>query len=599
MGYLGATGTNAFANKLVYSFDGEGRPNGLTDQTTGIVIWNPTDTSYNPAGEPNQVVFSSGDSEQFGWSIATGVLQTWQSNVGAQSQSGHVTDHLNGTVAQLQITDTAYPSNNQTCTYGYDDLARLSNVNCGASIWQQNFGYDRYGNITKSVPHGSQGATFAATYNTANNRVSNLGFSYDANGNVLNDNAYNSFEYDAEGRQINVNTFTTNFDAFNHAVVIQNPNAYYYVVYAPDGYKMAIMNGNTVVKYFAPLVAGVQAVYTANSPARIAYWRHSDWQGSSRIASTPARHVYYDGSYAPFGENYNETGNDRSFTGQTQDTSSGIYDFLNRQQSSNQGRWFVPDPSGLAAVDTSNPQSWNRYVYGGNNPISNVDPLGLYLDDDGEDGGDDFGGGGDDGDSSTQVSLNPDNNTGVTDIPLPDNPDNNAPDGGTPQYPPATPATPETPDLAPTSPPATPVLSAPTGGGGSKCIHPITGTLDMGCVLSGPPMKPRGATTCIGTPNSPTCSPPAVHVTAQQAAGLCYLAVQLRYNGSGAIAGADWGGDPGSAADQNTNINGRGGHSYNPNASAAGEVAQNAGGGAAMAIGMQADYITCLSQYGY
>src|SRR5271157_3156081 len=42
-----------------------------------------------------------------------------------------------------------------------------------------------------------------------------------------------------------------------------------------------------------------------------------------------------------------------------------------------QGRWLVPDPAGLAAVDLTNPQTWNRYAYANNNPLGNVDPFGL------------------------------------------------------------------------------------------------------------------------------------------------------------------------------------------------------------------------------
>ena len=45
-----------------------------------------------------------------------------------------------------------------------------------------------------------------------------------------------------------------------------------------------------------------------------------------------------------------------------------------------------PDPAGLAAVDPTNPQSWNRYAYVLNNPLKYIDPNGLdciYLDDGG------------------------------------------------------------------------------------------------------------------------------------------------------------------------------------------------------------------------
>ena len=125
--------------------------------------------------------------------------------------------------------------------------------------------------------------------------------------------------------------------------------------------KLALMNGTTVVKVFAPLSAGATAVYTSSG---LAYYRHADWLGSSRIASTPSRAVYYDGAYAPFGEPYVETGTtDRDFTGQTQDMASDLYDFLYREYHPTQGRWIQPDPAGLSVIDATNPQTWNRYGY--------------------------------------------------------------------------------------------------------------------------------------------------------------------------------------------------------------------------------------------
>src|ERR1043165_7155751 len=40
------------------------------------------------------------------------------------------------------------------------------------------------------------------------------------------------------------------------------------------------------------------------------------------------------------------------------------------------GRWTAPDPTGLGAVDPTNPQTWNRYAYVTNNPEAMVDLLG-------------------------------------------------------------------------------------------------------------------------------------------------------------------------------------------------------------------------------
>jgi RHS repeat-associated protein len=151
--------------------------------------------------------------------------------------------------------------------------------------------------------------------------------------------------------------------------------SYTEIVYGPLGDKLALMNGQTLTKAFVPLPGGATAVYNSSA---LSYYRHADWLGSSRFASTPSRAMYSDEAYAPYGESYAEAGTtDRSFTGQNQDTAPAIYplyDFLFREYHPTQGRWISPDPLG---GDISNPQSLNRYAYVLNNPCSLVDPLGL------------------------------------------------------------------------------------------------------------------------------------------------------------------------------------------------------------------------------
>jgi RHS repeat-associated protein len=160
------------------------------------------------------------------------------------------------------------------------------------------------------------------------------------------------------------------------------------IVYGPSGTKLALMNGSTLTKAFVSLPGGVQAVYNSSG---LQYYRHPDWLGSSRLSTTTSRTKYYDVAYAPFGEPYAGSGTqDLSFTGQNQDTESsqvpggagGLYDFLYREHSPVQGRWLSPDPSGIAAANPSDPQSWNRYAYVGNRPLNSVDSLGLCGGDD-------------------------------------------------------------------------------------------------------------------------------------------------------------------------------------------------------------------------
>ncbi len=215
------------------------------------------------------------------------------------------------------------------------------------------------------------------SYSTTTNRITSAGFSYDANGNLTGDGIH-TYTWDAEGRLASLDGTSNSetYDAGDRRVEQIKSGTYTEVLYAPNGAKLALMNGQTVTKMFVALPGGATAVYAGTS---LSYYRHPDWLGSSRIASTTSRTVYYDGDYAPFGESYNESGTtDRSFTGQNQDLgATDLYDFLYREHSAIEGRWISPDPAGLAVVDPSLPQSWNRYAYVMGDPVNHYDPSGL------------------------------------------------------------------------------------------------------------------------------------------------------------------------------------------------------------------------------
>lgn len=60
-----------------------------------------------------------------------------------------------------------------------------------------------------------------------------------------------------------------------------------------------------------------------------------------------------------------------------QDTVANLYDFPAREYNDIHGRWPSPDPAGISAVRLRNPQTWNRYAYVNNSPLSHTDPSGM------------------------------------------------------------------------------------------------------------------------------------------------------------------------------------------------------------------------------
>jgi RHS repeat-associated protein len=366
---------------ITYGPNGEGRIYSVSASSGQ----NPVVSSYyNAAGLPTVIYFGSGngDGDFYSWDPNTNRMTQYQFTVNGTSLTANLGWNANATLQAQNITDSFNSMDTQNCSYGYDDITRLTSANCGSAA-SQTFVYDPFGNLDKS---GSP-YTFQPTYSATTNRMTNIaGFTptYDSNGNVLNDN-YHSYTWDADGHAITIDSGQSDavslaYDALGRMVEQNRSGALTQITYSPVGHKLALMTGQTLQKAMLPLSGKDLAVYSSSG---IQYYGHSDYLGTIRLGTTSSRTLLFDTAYAPFGETYASSGTlDPSYTGQTNDTSSyrqdtagGLYDFPLREYSS-QGRWPSPDPKGRSATCPKDPQTQNRYAYVRNNPMTYTDPTG-------------------------------------------------------------------------------------------------------------------------------------------------------------------------------------------------------------------------------
>ena len=142
------------------------------------------------------------------------------------------------------------------------------------------------------------------------------------------------------------------------------------------------MTGLVLGCQFRPIIAGTgvwgssPVEYYSNS---VAHFQHQDSLGTERLRTTYNGGVEGTFTSLPFGDGLATTsGNDYDpyhFAGLDQDYSSDTGHAQFRQYAFASGRWMSPDPYS-GSYDFSNPQSFNRYSYVLNNPLSMTDPTG-------------------------------------------------------------------------------------------------------------------------------------------------------------------------------------------------------------------------------
>lgn len=312
----------------------------------------------------------------------------------------------NGNVRRQKITPLG-----TELAYTYDPWNRLYSVEerIGATqVWWQDYAYDRWGNRgvigggytpsgdwTPQVLDRTAGS-LAARF-PAKNRAVILGGSvecteanalYDCDGNLIRfGGTYSSsrtLSYDNENRVTQVASGTTalaRYDYDGEGRRVRSEQAGVERVYGYDAWGQLMTE--TVVAGTASDEPDCQPCYLIG-----------DHLGSTRAMTKADGTVLRRTDYLPFGEELlnaagrsdgnqygaNTPGGNRVlFTGKERDGETGLDYFGARYMSAAQGRFTSPDPLGVMKQKLFDPQQWNMYAYGRNNPLRFGDPSGKRV----------------------------------------------------------------------------------------------------------------------------------------------------------------------------------------------------------------------------
>jgi RHS repeat-associated protein len=347
--------SNVAGIALSRTYDNRGRITGETDtSSTGQGAYN-----YSVSYDGNSNVTGYNDSVNGSWTITNDALHRLTKSTGT----------MNGVAATFQET--------------YDHFGN------------RNVEYFTYNGVQ------SQPSPYL-NFTAGNNRAANS--TYDNAGNLLSDGT-NSYLYDAEDRLCAVQQATTGGDMIGYVYAADGPrlgkgnltsfscdvtknglltanglalsNAY---MVGPQGERLEETDANfNGVHYNVFWEGKLLGTFTGTTYAQ-SNWHFAlnDWVGTKRELTTSTGAPWTSLSSGPFGDYASQTGSgsnpsEEFFTSKVRDTESGLDDFLARHYSSNWGRFLSPDPESATPLRLLNPQRWNMYTYGLNNPLGFTD----------------------------------------------------------------------------------------------------------------------------------------------------------------------------------------------------------------------------------
>ena len=194
-------------------------------------------------------------------------------------------------------------------------------------------------------------------------------------GNLTSEPGFYTYTYNAENEITSANSVSYSYDG-NRMRVAKSGGTMYWRDVNGNSIAETTLTGadvNEYVFFVGRRVARIDATGTV-------YYYQADQIGSTRTGTNSAGILCYDADFTPYGSETAHTttcAQNYKFTGYERDSETGLDYAVNRYYNSRIGRFMSADPSGIASVTLSNPQSLHRYAYVLNNPLSNIDPTGL------------------------------------------------------------------------------------------------------------------------------------------------------------------------------------------------------------------------------
>ena len=374
-----------------------------------------TVNSMTSRGKTQSQTFGNGITTTYGYRADNGWLNYASSDIGSSLvyRTGVNHDDRGNVVSRTSHYQQGVGNLTQfTESYSYDSLNRLTNRSYNLSAGgttipsdfsvSQQYAYDGWGNFTFKTGAGyyqydaTEFHKLLGVYQNPNFSDSQYSFSYDANGNVTNDGKrlWTNASFD-KPTLISQNGYSSSMLYgvsrelyYKYDSVVETAGTVNYATtYIGNTVKVVrsgALGNLTEVKH---TIGDIVITRRSNNTSDI-FYLHKDLQGSVSAVTDQNGKVITQAIYDPFGQRnaiYTDSllanaailaPTEQGYTGHKQLDGLGIIHMNGRVYDPKLGRFMQADPHVQAP---GNSQSYNRYAYVLNNPMSYTDPSGYFF----------------------------------------------------------------------------------------------------------------------------------------------------------------------------------------------------------------------------